>query len=265
MVKKNRVSIRDLFGGLQAQMSRKMRAVRKSIPHPTTQGDVVEAGWISLLSEHLPARYQVRKAFVIDSWGRLSDQIDLVIFDRQYSPFLLTYNGACYVPAESVYAAMETKPRLNRTAMRYASKKISSVRRLLRTSAQIAHAGGVYEARRPFELLGGLITEDSDWADSFGPNFENAIQSAVPAERLNIGCVLSHGGFYIHYETSVIRIETTGRRDAIVFFLLKLLQSLQSLGTVPAMDIREYARSLPIREKALMITKVARSRPRQRR
>ena len=240
-------------------MSERLKSTRENVLHPSSQGDVVEAGWISLLSTYLPVRYQVRKAFVVDSWGRISDQIDLVIFDRQYSPFLLDYQGACYVPAESVYAVMEIKPRVNKATIEYASKKVSSVRRLLRTSAPIPHAGGIFEARRPFEIVGGLLADGSSWTDPFGTHFEEAIRSGVPAERLDIGCMLSHGSFCIHYESSVIRIETTGQKDAIVFFILKLLQSLQSLGTVPAMDIGEYARSLSIRERALMVSKPARS------
>ena len=32
------------------------------------------------------------RAFVIDSRGECSDQIDIIIYDRQYSPFL--YNNA---------------------------------------------------------------------------------------------------------------------------------------------------------------------------
>ena len=258
-MKQKRISIRRLFAGLQNQLAHQLKAARKNIPHGSTQGGAVEGGWISLLATHLPVRYQVRRAFVIDAWGRLSDQIDLVVFDRQYSPFLLDYQGACYVPAESVYAVMEVKPRLNKNTLNYAGKKVASVRRLLRTSAPIPHAGGIFEAHRPFEVLGCFLAENADSKDPFGPSFERFVQSTLPIERLDIGCVLSRGSFCIHYEGSVTRIETTTPRDAIVFFVLKLLQSLQSRGTVPAMDIREYARSLPIRERAFMLTKAAKS------
>ncbi len=255
MVKQKGPNIRKLFGGLQKQMVQHLRTARENVPHPTSQGEAAEAGWTSLLSKYLPVRYQVRKAFVLDSWGRLSEQIDLVIFDRQYSPFLLDYQGACYVPAESVYAVMEIKPRLNKATVKYAGKKISSVRRLLRTSGPIPHAGGIFEPRPQFNILGGLLTEDTDWSNAFGSNFESAIQSAPPVEQLDLGCVLSSGGFCVSYETSTIKIETARRQDALVFFILKLLQLLQALGTVPAMDVREYARSLPIKERELTLSK----------
>jgi len=264
MVRPRRVDIRRLFGGLQSQMAAELKAVRKNIAHTSTQGEAREAGWISLLERHLPLRYRIRRAFVVDAWGRLSEQIDAVIFDRQYSPFLLDHQGACYVPAESVYAVLEIKPTLNRAALKYALQKVGSVRSLLRTSTPIPHAGGIYEARRPFEIIGGIVTDDSDWSPPFGQGFESVLSSCVPAQRLNIGCVLSRGTFYVHYEPSVIRVETCTRRDALVFFILKLLQALQSLGTVPAIDIPAYAKSLRIREKPLVVRKPARgTRPRR--
>jgi len=264
MVKQKPINVQILFKGLQARMSQDLKNARRSVTHPSTQGDVVEAGWISLLFQYLPDRYKTRKAFVLDAWGRISEQIDLVIFDHQYSPFLLNHQGACYVPAESVYAVMEIKPHLTRGAMVYAGKKISSVRKLLRTSAPIAHAGGVYEPRRPFDILGGILTEHSGWKYPLGSNFESTISAAVPVERIDVGCVLSSGAFCAHYQDTSVRVVTSQRPNALVFFILKLLELLQALGTVPAMDIAEYARSLPTRQKTLTLPKTARSRSRVR-
>jgi hypothetical protein len=258
MVTQKRIRIAKLFGGLQKQLMEQLKSARQTVAHAPTQGAAVEGGWITLLAQHLPVRYQVRRGFVIDAQGRLSDQIDLVIFDRQYSPFLLDYQGACYVPAESVYAVIEVKPQLSKPTLTYAGKKVASVRRLLRTSAPIPHAGGLFEPRRPFDILGAVLAESSSWQEPFGAHFERTIKSVLPMERIQLGCVLSRGAFSLYYEASVIRIETVGTKSALVFFILKLLQSLQSLGTVPAIDVREYARSLPIREKAITITKPVR-------
>lgn len=60
-----------------------------------------------MLQKHLPHRYQADKAFVIDSNGESSDQIDVVVYDRQYTPLLYNHDGQMFVPAESVYAIFE--------------------------------------------------------------------------------------------------------------------------------------------------------------
>ena len=42
-----------------------------------------------------------------------SEQIDVVVFDRQYSPFIFNYEGQTIIPAESVYAVFEAKQTVN--------------------------------------------------------------------------------------------------------------------------------------------------------
>ena len=68
-----------------------------------------EAVWLELLNSYLPTRYQAAKAVVVDSEGAFSDQIDVVVFDRQYSPFIFRFEGQTVIPAESVYAVFEAK------------------------------------------------------------------------------------------------------------------------------------------------------------
>ena len=95
----NSINISELFGGLQKQMEAQLNTNRDNIPHPGTKGDSLENVWIDWLRKYLPNRYCVDKAIVIDSEGQLSDQIDLVIYDRQYSPRLYDRNEIIYIPS----------------------------------------------------------------------------------------------------------------------------------------------------------------------
>ena len=80
-----------------------LTANRGVIPHPGTKGAAAELHWLEMLNAYLPKRYQAESAFVLDHQGGLSEQIDIVIYDRQYSPLLFKEGPATYVPAESVY------------------------------------------------------------------------------------------------------------------------------------------------------------------
>jgi hypothetical protein len=51
----------------------------------------------------------VATAHVVDRLGAFSEQIDVAVFDRQYSPFIFYYQGQTIIPAESVYAVFEAK------------------------------------------------------------------------------------------------------------------------------------------------------------
>ncbi len=86
----------------------------------------------------------------------MSDFIVIVIHDRQYCPLLFEDGGQKYIPAESVYAALEVKQDLNKGHIEYAAAKGESVRRLRRTNVDIVHAGGVHEPRPLFDIITGI-------------------------------------------------------------------------------------------------------------
>jgi hypothetical protein len=239
--KTNRVDLRKIFINLQEQMATKLSANRKLILHPGTKGDASELNWIKMLDTYLPKRYKVDKAFVLDSDGNLSDQIDLVIYDRQYSPFLFNQDGALYIPAESVYAVFEVKQTLNKEMMLYAGEKIGSVRKLKRTTAPIYHAGGVYKPKKHFAILGGILTLVSDWTPPFDASFRAALKHLDSLQRINLGCALQEGGFEVNYSKKII-VNKSDCYDSLIFFFLRLLASLQQRGTVPAIDISQYGK-----------------------
>src|SRR3546814_16494802 len=86
-----------------------------------------------------------------------SQQIDVIIHDRQYSPFVFTFKGTDVVPAESVYAVFEAKQELTADYIRYAGEKAASVRRLHRTSLSAETIDGPSRAKPPHHILAGII------------------------------------------------------------------------------------------------------------
>lgn len=235
------VNMRELFYDMQTEMFMKLSKIRKHVTHPGSKGDAVELSWIEWLNTYLPNRYCVDKAFVVDHLGTRSDQIDLVIYDQQYSPFVFCQEGIKYIPAESVYAIFEVKQTLNRQHVQYAADKAESVRSLKRTSVPIVHAGGTFSPRPKFEIISGLITTTSDWTPPFGKSFEEALKELTAAQRLNIGCTLESGSYIVNEDGT---IETSSVEESLIFFFIKLFTQLQNLGTVPAMDIDLYSRVL---------------------
>jgi hypothetical protein len=181
----------------------------------------------------------VNSGFVIDSLGSRSDQIDLVIYDKHFTPTLLDQQNHRYIPAEAVYAVFESKPDLNKKHLKYAGEKADSVRKLHRTSVSIAHAGGKYAPKEPFPIVAGIVAARSSWIDGLGESFSSNLPSSVD-EVLNCGCALEHGSF----DDFNGSISVTPRDGALVYFLFRLLSKLQSIGTVPAIDWDAYSRIL---------------------
>ena len=150
-------SIKTILASLHDDIEQRLAIARKAFAHPGTKGDASESVWVKLLETYLPRRYQASSAHVVDSKGTFSDQIDVVVFDRQYSPFIFHYEGQTIIPAESVYAVFEAKQTIDAALVAYAQKKVASVRRLHRTSLPIPDAGGVYPPKPLPNILGGIL------------------------------------------------------------------------------------------------------------
>jgi len=233
-------SLPVLLASLHDDIQNRLQIARKSFAHPGTKGDASEGVWLEMLKTYLPERYRVDKAFVVDSMGVFSEQIDVVVYDRQYSPFIFQYQGQTIVPAESVYAIFEAKQTINANYVAYARKKVASVRKLHRTSLPIPYAKGTYPAKPLIPILGGILTFESDWMPCYGDPLWNALGDGnVEEDRLNIGCVAAHGHFM--WEQALSKYEFSKEGKPATAFLFKLISMLQFSGTVPMIDISAYA------------------------
>lgn len=231
-------SLEKVLAGLHNDIQKRLETIRSMLAHPGTKGDASERVWNSLFNEYLPARYKSDKAHVVDSRGEFSQEIDVVIYDRQYSPFILHYEGQVIIPAESVYAVFEAKQTANRNHVRYAQEKVRSVRGLHRTSLPIPHAGGTYPPKPPIPIYGGLLAFESDWAPALGDKLLDALQQDQEDGKLDFGCVAAHGYFHTRDEAEDYTVHTGGKPATA--FLFKLISQLQFSGTVPMIDIQAY-------------------------
>lgn len=235
-------SLKNILSGLHDDIQQRLETVRRTMGHPGTKGDASESVWNELFNTYLPARYQADKAHVVDSAGNFSQQLDVVVYDRQYSPFIFRYEGQIVIPAESVYAVFEAKQSANLNHVKYAQDKIKSVRQLRRTSLPIPHAGGTFPPKPLIPIFGGLLTFESDWNPAFGDSFEQALKLDQGEGKLDIGCVAAHGYFHSNGKGESYIFHSGGKPATA--FLLKLISQLQFSGTVPMIDIQEYARWL---------------------
>jgi len=234
--------LQDSFRMEQALLKTALEMSATSITHDTARGDVDEQHFIRVLRDYLPHRYCVDKALVLDSLGHTSEQIDIVIYDKQYTPCLLAQQEHLYVPAEAVYAVLEAKPTIDKGNLEYAADKAASVRRLHRTSVPIPHAGGEYPPKPQLAIFAGIVAANIEWAKGFERAFHR-VHRTLTGDRA-IECALAVSGYSFDVFDGVRPCITNVNQNALVFFLFRLLRKLQSMGTVPAIDWNAYADAL---------------------
>jgi hypothetical protein len=234
----------DLFTLLHQEMEAKIK-MSGVCTHTGTKGTSQENKWIDLLQKYLPERYSATRCMVVDSYGEYSNQIDIVVHDRQYSPFILHDGENTYVPVESVYAVFDTKSGVGKSEIEDTLGKIRSVRKLTPTSVPIPHAGGVFKKKTPHHIMGGVLGAKLSCRMDLSEALVKWIGEFNQLDGLDLGCVLESGGFEVQFSEDSGRFcdATTSRQETgLVFFLLAFIRRLQAIGTVPALDISAYER-----------------------
>lgn len=234
-------SLTELLGEVGAEVERDLSAARKLIAHSGEKGAATEEIWRMLLRRHLPARYKVDTGFIVDTAGTFSEQIDIIIFDRQYSPLVFELGSRKIFPAESVYAVFEVKQTIDAELILYARQKLGCVRRLHRTNLPVRDLSGNPVERPLLRILGGVLSLESEWNPPFGNAFKAALDAPSDGDdRLDLGCVASRGWFNTGDGVNV----KEGKTSATAF-LFHVISRLQQAGTVPMIDMSAYAAHLP--------------------
>jgi hypothetical protein len=255
------IDIKMLFGGLQNQMVAQLNTNRKFITHPGSKGDSLENAWIEWLRNYLPNRYSVDKAIVIDHQGNTSDQIDIIIYDNWYTPFIFSQNGFHYIPAEGVYAVFEVKPDIKQSYIEYSANKIESVRKLNRTSAKMISSGEKKDPRALTKIVGGILCNTNTFTHSNNKTIEKHLKKQKGLKGIDFGCITDYGSFVVDYNgkedtkeddlgkryknyyenREFEKLIFSKRKNSLVTFFMQLTRYLQqAIGTVPAINLQSY-------------------------
>lgn len=79
-------------------------------PHGSTIGWHRERIWGEMFKNIIPRKFVVEHSvFIIDSYGNVSKEVDLVIFDETYTPYIFSYGELTFIPVEAVSVVIECK------------------------------------------------------------------------------------------------------------------------------------------------------------
>lgn len=223
----------DIFKSIQSRFLAELNSHPITQTHDGDLGEATEESWMELLKRYLPNRYAVDSAKVVDYKGHVSDQIDIVIYDPQYTPALYGDKKQRYLPRESVYAIFEVKQEVTKGTLEYAGDKLASVRALECTSASVVGNGREFPGRKPFEVLGGLLATRAQWVDGLGDTF----LSNLPNDESNkLDFVFTgESGVYLKRDSKLLKGDAS-----LIQGLFQFLDILNKLGTVPSIDWSQY-------------------------
>lgn len=109
-----------------------LRAIESAslVDHGPTIGAIREEAIISALKQVIPNAFDISQGFVVDAWGEITPQIDLIVIQRgTLSPLLLTSNSAI-VPVELFRFGIEVKSRITRDTFSQVMEQAAALSKL---------------------------------------------------------------------------------------------------------------------------------------
>lgn len=144
--------IENIIGEIN-EAKRKSESIHRAGNIPAS-GTEVEDLIREKISLFLPERYLVKQGHIVNSEGFVSNQLDIIIFDRLSTPkFFETQNKTVFYPIESVLAIGEIKKTLRKKDLLEFGKKIKFLKDDMK--------------RKLIEntVFGGQITDESSLSD----------------------------------------------------------------------------------------------------
>jgi hypothetical protein len=220
--------LREAFVRQREQMLAELSA-GSYLRHSTAIGNSAEQIWLEAFERILPGRYRVTPAFVVDSEGNRSRQIDVVIYDGLHGMALFPHSSGLHLPVESVCAVFEVKSEMGRNDLADAGVKAASVLSL--------------HSKRP--PMTGVVASTSAWSlETFREQLGVALEDP-DLQVLELGCLLRQGAF--EQEQGVMHLSSP--EESLAFFMIRLLERLRARGPAEEVDLRDYGRGIQSLER----------------
>lgn len=78
--------------------------------HDVLCGSFREKIWLEFFKNIIPKKFSLAQGvIIIDSNGERSNEVDIAVFDEQYTPYVLQYGSLKFIPIEAVVCVVECK------------------------------------------------------------------------------------------------------------------------------------------------------------
>lgn len=97
-------SVVDIFDQVAEKMRSDLAQSRSALQHPSLKGSSFEEVFRAFLREYLPKTLDVSSGVAVDSEGRSTRQLDMIVSDAAKTPIFYRSADTRVVPIEGVYS-----------------------------------------------------------------------------------------------------------------------------------------------------------------
>lgn len=214
------MSLATLFDLVSERLRIEFDYQAKILGHPGEVGTGRENVLKNILAKFIPKRYAIDSGFVIDALNKRSKQMDIVIYEENYTPVFEIVKGKRFFPCETVVAVGQVKTKIgSRKKLQKCLNNIKSVKELDRSNKgkNIAITGPGFSIE-PFasrfdpnknfrdQIFGFIFCSSSINADLMIGELKRFNKQNDP--RLWTNLIVNHNSFLVEYEVEHLTQDT---------------------------------------------------------
>lgn len=239
--------LKNVFDNLESSLYSDMNI---RIQHNLEDGKYREYLVKNVLSKIVPSKYSITNGFIIDSDNKISDEMDIIIYDKNYVPpfFEETYT---VVPIEAVISIIQVKTTLNSQTLKDSIDNLNSIDQLnSKTGGKIISATGkLIEEERYIAPYKIIVASKSDFADNHV--YEDKMdsidmlyiaqkgKSLTIKHRTSIGAVVNKNKDDLKELLNNRNVEVIND-SRLAFFSLNLLEKMKLINNSIIINYEEY-------------------------
>lgn len=253
--------LHQYYGGITRQLRSEVDFINSLFEHQGVKGEGNELALRELLTKFIPKRFGIGTGVVVDREGNISRQCDIIIYDTQLYPSLLSMSSVHMFPVDLVYATIEIKTTLTAQTSKDALQNIASVRRLKYIEAEFAdfhttQGGGAISIVKTTPPIGIVFAYNSEAKND--TTIKKWFTPTKPSEAHlypSLACSLDFGmaGFSAVFEDGSLSGFADQPSDDLrpVFSILPLARAREGLiGEIKSIADVQYVKfPQPIKEK----------------
>ena len=232
----------------------------KILGHPGEIGTGRENVLKSILTKYIPRRYAIDSGFVIDALNGKSEQMDIVIYEVNYTPIFEIVEGKRFFPCETVVAVGQVRTEISsRTEMQACLNNIKSAKELDRSNKgtnELITGPGIslqqlrFDPSKEFrdQIFGFIFCSSSISADLMIAELKKSNERNEP--RLWTNLIVNYRKFLIEYENEYLtqnpmeaqRIILTdpSERPRILALFVSILNNFLNIAHIARPNIFDY-------------------------
>ncbi|MBU0568469.1 hypothetical protein KJ693_11150 [bacterium] len=248
------MDLERIFRGIKDKMLIDFNDISSQVTHRGSKGKIREQEIIKeYLKKYLPGNIGIANGECISTDGQVSPECDIILYEKNTTPYLVYKDGYQVFPIECVYGVIEIKSKIDKAQLKDSIDKLKKIKSMPKTAYDV-QKGPVIQSTtlygkkwEYFPTIGMILSFDSLKIETLKEHFIDMQQDFSYENQVDSLWVLNQGMIIHRNDNGTIELSPGPntapkiiKSENPLLLLTVHLQTLMSSGWLPRFNIVPY-------------------------